>query len=106
LYEVSTKVYKKLKFVGVGYKSFCIKVDSLELVNLKLGYSHDIFIKAPKDTIINPHKANILFILGTRSDEVARITSLIRNCKLPEPYKGKGILYENEIINLKEGKKV
>ena len=106
IFEVSTRVYKKLKFVGVGYKSFFVKVGSLELVNLKLGYSHDIFLKAPKDIIINPHKVNILFITGTRLDEVASITSLIRSCKLPEPYKGKGILYENETIKLKEGKKV
>lgn len=106
VYEVSTKVYKKLRFVGVGYKSFYVKAGALELVNLKLGYSHDIFLKSPKGIVINSHKANILFILGTRVDEVAKITSLIRNCKLPEPYKGKGILYENETIKLKEGKKV
>ena len=106
IFEVSTKVYKKLKFVGVGYKSFCIKLDSLELINLKLGYSHDIFLKSPKNIDINSYKSNLLFISGTRLDEVARVTSLIRNCKLPEPYKGKGILYENEIIKLKEGKKV
>ena len=106
IYESSSIIYKKLKFVGVGYKAFFVKIESLELINLKLGYSHDIFVKAPKNISINPHKANILFISGTSLNEVSRITSLIRNCKLPEPYKGKGILYENEQIKLKEGKKV
>ena len=65
-----------------------------------------IFIKVFNNTDINLYKSNILFISGNSFQDVAKLTSLIRNYKLPEPYKGKGILYENEIINLKEGKKV
>jgi large subunit ribosomal protein L6 len=106
IYESSSTIYKKLKFVGVGYKAFSVKIGALELINLKLGYSHDIFVKASKNININPHKATVLFISGTSLNEVSRITSLIKNCRPPEPYKGKGILYENEQIKLKEGKKV
>lgn len=106
LYEVSSKIYKKLNFVGVGYKAFFIEINSLKLIKFKLGYSHDIFIKVFNDTNINLYKSNILFISGNNFQDVAKLTSLIRNYKLPEPYKGKGILYENEVIKLKEGKKV
>jgi len=106
IYEVSSTIYKKLNFVGVGYKAFSIKVNSLNLIKFKLGYSHDIFIKVFNNTDINLYKSNILFISGNSFQDVSKLTSLIRNYKLPEPYKGKGILYENEIINLKEGKKV
>ena len=106
IHEVSSKIYKKLNFVGVGYKAFLVTINSLELIKFKLGYSHDIFIKVFNDTNIHLDKSNILFISGYNFQDVFKITSLIRNYKLPEPYKGKGIIYENEVIKLKEGKKV
>lgn len=106
LYEVSTKIYKKLIFVGVGYKALSIKTKNLNLTQFKLGYSHDIYIKEFKNININLYKSNILFVSGNDFQDVSKLTSLIRNYKLPEPYKGKGILYENETIKLKEGKKI
>ena len=51
-------------------------------------------------------KANKLFIIGNSYQFVTQIAALIRSCKVPEPYKGKGILYATEKITLKEGKKV
>ena len=106
LLEIFTSVYKKLKFVGVGYKAFSVKVNNLVLLNFKLGYSHQIFLKIPADIKIFCLKSSKLFISGTSNQYVNQITALIRSYKIPEPYKGKGILYENEKIILKEGKKV
>ena len=51
-------------------------------------------------------KTNKLFIIGNSYQFVTQIAALIRSCKVPEPYKGKGILYATEKITLKEGKKV
>lgn len=106
IHEVSSKIYKKLNFVGVGYKAFSVKTGSLKLTKFKLGYSHNIFIKVFNNTDINLYKSNILFISGNNFQDVSKLTSLIRSYKLPEPYKGKGILYENETIKLKEGKRI
>jgi len=106
IHEVSSKIYKKLNFVGVGYKAFSVKTDSLKLTKFKLGYSHDIFIKVFNNTDVNLYKSNILFISGNDFQDVSKLTSLIRSYKMPEPYKGKGILYENETIKLKERKRI
>lgn len=104
--EIFTSVYQKLKFVGVGYKAFSVEVNTIKLLNFKLGYSHQIFLKIPLDIKIFCLKSSKLFISGTSNQYVNQITALIRSYKIPEPYKGKGILYENEKIILKEGKKV
>lgn len=104
--EVSTLVCKKLNLIGVGYKAFLIELKSTNLVQLKLGYSHNIFFKYPQGINIKSPKADTLFILGNTIMSVAQTAALIRKCKVPEPYKGKGILYNNENIKLKEGKKV
>jgi large subunit ribosomal protein L6 len=52
------------------------------------------------------HKATTIFISGSSNQNVSQTAALIRSYKKPEPYKGKGILYDNEKIVLKEGKKV
>lgn len=104
--EVSTLVCKKLNLIGVGYKAFLIELKHTNLVQLKLGYSHNIFFKYPQTISIKCPKPDTLFILGNTLVDVAQTSALIRKCKTPEPYKGKGILYSNETIKLKEGKKV
>jgi large subunit ribosomal protein L6 len=105
-FEVTTKFYKKLKIIGVGYRAFPIVLNDLNLVHFKLGYSHDIYFKIPKDVSIVDYKSTKIFISGTSYNLVSQTAALIRSYKTPEPYKGKGIRYENENINLKEGKKI
>lgn len=107
--EISSITCKKLKLVGVGYKVFESEMESnknFKLLHFKLGYSHSLYYKIPKDINIKIHQSTKLFIFGYDFNRVSQIASILRNCKLPEPYKGKGILYSNEIIKLKEGKKV
>jgi len=104
--EVSVLLCKKLKFVGVGYRAFLVKLANNTLLQFKLGYSHDIYFKIPSNIKVFCLKSDKLFLSGSFYEYVSQIASLIRSYKRPEPYKGKGILYENETILLKEGKKV
>lgn len=104
--ETSHILYKKLKLVGVGYRSFDTNSFEKTLISLKLGYSHPIYFKVPRKSQIFCLKRTKLFIYGNSYQDITQAASLIRSYKKPEPYKGKGILYETEKINLKEGKKV
>jgi large subunit ribosomal protein L6 len=103
--ETSSLIYKKLKFVGVGYRGFEVENFKYKLLMLKLGYSHSIYFKTPKNLNIFCFKLTKLFIYGSTYHDVTQTASLIRSYKKPEPYKGKGILYANELIKLKKGKK-
>ena len=103
--ETSSIMYKKLKFVGVGYRGFEVKNFKYKLLMLKLGYSHSIYFKTPRSLNIFCLKLTRLFIYGSTYHDVTQTASLIRSYKKPEPYKGKGILYDTELIKLKKGKK-
>lgn len=104
--ETSIVVYKKLKINGVGFRAFFTESLDNKLLSLKLGYSHFIYCKIPKNLTISCPTKTKLCIFGNSYQDVSHVSALIRANKLPEPYKGKGILYEDEIITLKEGKKV
>jgi len=106
LLEISSIVYQKLKFVGVGYRAFEVEEFKNKLLMFKLGYSHSLYFKIPYTLKIFCLKFTRLFIYGNSYQDVTQIASLLRSYKKPEPYKGKGILYETEKIVLKEGKKV
>jgi large subunit ribosomal protein L6 len=104
--EVSFFFSKKLVFVGVGYKAFPIELFKKQILQFKLGYSHQIYFKVSNNLNIYCHKATTIFISGNSNQNVSQTAALIRSYKYPEPYKGKGILYDNEKIIIKEGKKV
>ena len=106
LLEMSSFFCKKLNLIGVGFRVSVLKVLDISLLHFKLGYSHSIYFKIPKNLKIFCLKANKLFIVGNSYQFVTQTAALIRSCKVPEPYKGKGILYATEKITLKEGKKV
>ena len=106
LIETSIVVYEKLRFVGVGYRTFNVKQFEDQLLMFKLGYSHPLYYKIPNDLKIFCLRFTKLFIYGNSYQNVTQTASIIRLYKKPEPYKGKGIIYENEKITLKEGKKV
>jgi len=99
-------MYCKLKLVGVGYRSLPV-LDMENQLALKLGYSHMIYFKIPNSVNLKTIKFTNLFLFGKTSHrDITLLTSLIRDCRLPEPYKGKGVLYSEEKINLKKGKKI
>ena len=104
--ETSIILTKKLQIIGVGYKVFPVNFNNSEYLQFKLGFSHSIFYKIPKSVEIKPIKSVYVYIFGNSYTTVTQTAANIRSYKLPEPYKGKGILYENEKIILKEGKKV
>jgi large subunit ribosomal protein L6 len=104
--ETSYILYQKLRLVGVGYRSFEMNTFKNTLLPLRLGYSHPIYFKISKKSNIFCLKNTKLFIYGNSYQNITKTASLIRSYKKPEPYKGKGILYENEKIIIKEGKKI
>lgn len=106
LSDISLLFCKKLDLIGVGFRVSTLKISGMDLLHFKLGYSHFIYFKVPKSLKIFCLKANKLFILGPSYLFVTQIAALIRSFKIPEPYKGKGILYTTEKIVLKEGKKI
>ena len=106
LIEVCYNLYTKLNFVGVGYRAFSI--DHLKnQCYFKLGYSHLVYFKIPKELNTFCLKFTKFFIFGNVNYQIlSQTASKLRNCKKPEPYKGKGILYYGEKIKLKKGKKI
>lgn len=91
---------KKLELVGVGYKAE-MKGKNLALA---LGFSHAILFRAPESIKIEtPTQTNII-ISGYDKQLVGLVAAKIRSFKLPEPYKGKGVKYEGEILRRKAGK--
>ncbi len=91
----------KLEVNGVGYRA------SVEGANLKLqlGYSHDILYPIPEGIQIKCEKPTLIAVSGMDRQKVGQVAAEIRSYRKPEPYKGKGIKYENEYILRKEGKK-
>jgi len=91
---------KKLIVEGIGFKADVVGTNLV----FKLGFSHPITIAIPKNLKVISEK-NIITISGIDKEFVGRYVAEIRALKKPEPYKGKGIRYEKEIIKRKEGKK-
>ncbi len=107
LIETSVVIQKKLKIHGIGYRIYLNEtLNNNKLLTLKLGYSHLIYFKVPIKLEIFCFNKTKLCIFGNSFQDINQIAAKIRLRKKPEPYKGKGILYENEKITLKEGKKV
>jgi len=102
--ETSAILHQKLKLVGVGYRAFNVE-NFKRLLQLKLGYSHPIYYKVPNGLNFYNLKFTKLFISGNSTNALEQAAAIVRSFKTPEPYKGKGVLYETEKINLKEGKK-
>jgi large subunit ribosomal protein L6 len=92
---------KRLEINGVGYRA---QIQGNKLV-MQLGYSHDIEIPVPSDIKIACEKPTSVSISGPDRQKVGELAAYIRKLRPPEPYKGKGVKYENEIIVRKEGKK-
>ena len=91
-----------LNLKGVGFKA---SINENNQLLLKLGYSHDIIYDIPSDIVIKCPKQDQIIIFGINKINITTIAARLRKLKKLDPYKGKGILFENEIIVLKEGKK-
>ncbi|TLU56720.1 MAG: 50S ribosomal protein L6 [Chlorobium sp.] len=91
---------RKLEIAGVGYRAE-LKND---LLALTLGYSHSIYFKAPDEVKIEVPDQVTILVSGIDKSVVGQVAAKIRSFRKPEPYRGKGIKYEGEVIRRKEGK--
>jgi large subunit ribosomal protein L6 len=92
---------KKLELVGVGYRA---AVQGKKL-NLTLGYSHPIEFPIPAGVTIEAPSQNEIIVKGMDKQQVGQVAAVLRDYRPPEPYKGKGVKYADERIELKEAKK-
>lgn len=90
----------KLSLVGVGYRA---AVQGSQL-DLQLGFSHPTFVPIPQSIQVVVDKGTQILVKGMDKREVGQFAAAVRAKKPPEPYKGKGIRYENEFVRKKEGK--
>lgn len=91
---------KKLILEGVGFKSDVAGT----VLNLALGFSHPVKVSIPNGITVTAEKNNIT-VTGIDKELVGSFTASIRTMKKPEPYKGKGFRYSDEVIRRKQGKK-
>ncbi|MDD3399581.1 MAG: 50S ribosomal protein L6 [Candidatus Paceibacterota bacterium] len=91
---------KRLEIEGVGYRAALEGQD----LNLQMGFSHPVKIKAPEGITFSVEK-NVIIVSGIDKGLVGQTSARIRAVKPPEPYKGKGIRYEGEQVRRKLGKK-
>jgi large subunit ribosomal protein L6 len=99
--EGVTKGYeKRLAIVGVGYRA-AMKGSDLEV---QVGYSHPVVVTAPTGIEFETPTATSIVVRGNDKQQVGEVAANIRKIRKPEPYKGKGIRYENERVRKKAGK--
>ena len=97
---VETPYVKKLILEGVGYR---VEMRGSELV-LTVGFSHPVTLAIPSDVSVKVEK-NAIMLEGADKESIGQFAADIRRVKPPEPYLGKGIRYEGEVIRRKQGKK-
>ena len=98
---VTTGFEKKLILVGVGYRA---QVQG-NLLNLNLGFSHPLNFNIPPGITVESPSQTEIVIKGIDKQQVGQVAAKIRSFRPPEPYKGKGIKYSDEVIIRKEAKK-
>ncbi|MFB0834030.1 50S ribosomal protein L6 [Arthrobacter halodurans] len=91
---------KRLEIHGTGYRVLA-KGSNLELA---LGYSHPVSVDAPEGITLTAESANRVLVSGISKQQVGEVAANIRKLRKPDPYKGKGIRYEGEVIRRKVGK--
>ena len=98
---VSKGFERKLNLVGVGYRAQA----QGDAVNLTLGFSHPVVYKLPAGVKAETPTQTEILIKGVDKQQVGQVAAEIRSYRPPEPYKGKGVRYSNEVVVIKETKK-
>ena len=98
---VSVGFTKTLTLVGVGYRAQA----QGQKLNLSLGFSHPVVHEMPEGVTVKTPTPTSIVLFGADKQKVGQTAAVIRSYRKPEPYKGKGIRYENEVVILKETKK-
>jgi len=97
---VNTPFQKKLQVEGIGFRAEL----SGKQLKLQIGFSHPVVVSVPEGITAVVEK-NIITITGASKEQVGQFAATVRELKKPEPYKGKGIRYEGEVVRQKQGKK-
>ena len=97
---VSVGFEKRLQITGVGYRA---QLDGKDVV-LNMGYSHPVKMVTPSELSVKVESPTSVLVCGMEKDLVGEFAAKIRSVRPPEPYKGKGIAYEGEVIKRKAGK--
>lgn len=97
---VNTPFVKKLQIEGIGYRAELTG----KTLKMALGFSHPVLVPVPEAIAVTVEK-NIVTITGADKEAVGQFAANVRAFKKPEPYKGKGIRYEGEVVRQKQGKK-
>ena len=97
---VSSGFEKRLQITGVGYRA---QLSGKDLV-LNMGYSHPVKMITPSTLVVKVESPTTVLVSGIEKDMVGEFAAKIRSVRPPEPYKGKGIAYEGEVIRRKAGK--
>lgn len=98
---VSQGFTRKLTLVGVGYKAQAQGTN----LNLELGYSHPINHKMPAGVTVQTPSPTEIVLTGVDKQVIGQVAAQIRAYRAPEPYKGKGVRYADEVVIIKETKK-
>lgn len=98
---VSVGFTRKLTLVGVGYKANAQGA----MLNLELGYSHPINHKMPVGVTVTTPTPTEVILTGYDKQVIGQVAAQIRSYRSPEPYKGKGVRYADEVVAIKETKK-
>jgi large subunit ribosomal protein L6 len=100
VHGVSIGFEKKLQITGIGYRA---QLEGKDLL-LNMGYSHPVKMFTPEGLTIKVDNTTSITVSGIQKDLVGEFAAKIRSVRPPEPYKGKGIAYEGEVIRRKAGK--
>jgi large subunit ribosomal protein L6 len=98
---VTTGFERKLSLVGVGYRA-SVQGNALKL---QLGFSHDVIHDLPAGVKAETPSQTEIIIKGANKQQVGQVAAEVRAYRPPEPYKGKGVRYVDEVVRLKETKK-
>jgi large subunit ribosomal protein L6 len=97
---VTTGFKKTLEIVGVGYRA----ENRPYGLALALGFSHPVEYHAPEGVKLNAASPTLVEVMGINKEDVGQVAAEIRSLRPPEPYKGKGVKYQGEVVRRKAGK--
>ena len=98
---VATGYTRKLEIVGVGYQA---QIKKANTIALQVGYANQIVLEAPPGVTVTVADPTHITITGADKQAVGQFAAVVRKVRPPEPYKGKGIRYEGEVVRRKSGK--
>ena len=101
VHGVSKGFERKLTLVGVGYRAQATG----DTINMTLGFSHPVVYKVPAGVAVSTPTQTEIVLKSTNKQQVGQVAAEIRAFREPEPYKGKGVRYAEEVVKLKETKK-